>query len=294
MKTLRKTLFASAVIIFTAQAHAVMYLARPYDPNMGRWMSRDPIGEAGGVNLYGFVGNNAVNQVDLLGNEILIIGGRFEMKGHSKRLISVQSDAEIRNLADRVARAFQEIVGDCAKLKIEEAGTDMIATSSGAAAVERKRYRLIFSDEKASCKCNDCWLILKKAIQNSDPVIQIRYLVNKDNAEGEPTGMNRNVYINPGLNVPLPEQSPSGGYQKRRGPFPIILWHESMGHSRLGISHIHTPVNDARTWDGVYVDPTIREENRARNCTRLLGERYGGFLGLFGRELGDRRPTYWP
>ncbi len=67
MKTLRKTLFAIAVIIFTAQAHAVMYLARPYDPNMGRWMSRDPIGEAGGVNLYGFVGNRPNNYFDYLG-----------------------------------------------------------------------------------------------------------------------------------------------------------------------------------------------------------------------------------
>ena len=71
MKTLRKTLFAIAVIIFTAQAHAVMYLARPYDPNMGRWLSRDPIGEEGGVNLYGFVGNRPIDEVDALGLEIV-------------------------------------------------------------------------------------------------------------------------------------------------------------------------------------------------------------------------------
>ena len=67
MKTLCKTLFAIAVIIFTAQAHAVMYLARPYDPNMGRWLSRDPIGEEGGVNLYAMVSNNLVNAIDPLG-----------------------------------------------------------------------------------------------------------------------------------------------------------------------------------------------------------------------------------
>ena len=67
MKTLRKTLFAIAVIIFTAQAHAVMYLARPYDPNMGRWMSRDPIGENGGENLYSFVLNKPVFLIDPLG-----------------------------------------------------------------------------------------------------------------------------------------------------------------------------------------------------------------------------------
>ena len=70
MKTLRKTLFAIAVIIFTAQAHAVMYEARPYDPNMGRWMSRDPIGEEGGINLYAFVENDPANKWDILGLEL--------------------------------------------------------------------------------------------------------------------------------------------------------------------------------------------------------------------------------
>jgi RHS repeat-associated protein len=43
------------------------YGYRFYDPNSGRWPSRDPIGERGGLNLYGFVGNNAVNWVDVLG-----------------------------------------------------------------------------------------------------------------------------------------------------------------------------------------------------------------------------------
>ena len=36
----------------------------------GRWPSRDPIEERGGLNLYGFVGNDALNQWDLLGLKI--------------------------------------------------------------------------------------------------------------------------------------------------------------------------------------------------------------------------------
>ena len=40
---------------------------RAYDPELGRWISRDPIEEAGGLNLYGYVGNNVVNAVDRLG-----------------------------------------------------------------------------------------------------------------------------------------------------------------------------------------------------------------------------------
>ncbi|GHU24262.1 hypothetical protein AGMMS50243_27130 [Betaproteobacteria bacterium] len=40
---------------------------RAYDPRTGRWLSRDPIGEAGGLNLYGYVGGNPVSFVDPLG-----------------------------------------------------------------------------------------------------------------------------------------------------------------------------------------------------------------------------------
>ncbi len=43
------------------------YGYRYYDPATGRWPSRDPIGEEGGVNLYGFVGNNGVSWLDVLG-----------------------------------------------------------------------------------------------------------------------------------------------------------------------------------------------------------------------------------
>jgi RHS repeat-associated protein len=43
------------------------YGYRFYSPDTGRWLSRDPIGEEGGVNLYGFVSNNGVNRVDVHG-----------------------------------------------------------------------------------------------------------------------------------------------------------------------------------------------------------------------------------
>lgn len=43
------------------------YGYRFYDPVMGRWPSRDPIEESGGINLYGFVGNDGVNRWDYLG-----------------------------------------------------------------------------------------------------------------------------------------------------------------------------------------------------------------------------------
>jgi RHS repeat-associated protein len=43
------------------------YGYRFYDPGAGRWLNRDPIGEEGGLNLYGMVGNDGVNDFDILG-----------------------------------------------------------------------------------------------------------------------------------------------------------------------------------------------------------------------------------
>jgi type VI secretion system secreted protein VgrG len=40
---------------------------RAYDPQSGRWLSRDPIEEAGGISLYAYVGGNPVSFVDPLG-----------------------------------------------------------------------------------------------------------------------------------------------------------------------------------------------------------------------------------
>ena len=45
------------------------YGYRYYDPVAGRWLSRDPIGEKGGLNLYGLVGNNPAHKRDRLGLE---------------------------------------------------------------------------------------------------------------------------------------------------------------------------------------------------------------------------------
>jgi RHS repeat-associated protein len=51
--------------------HAVsqLYLTkfRAYDPDTGRWLSRDPIAENGGLNLYGYVHNKPINFYDLSG-----------------------------------------------------------------------------------------------------------------------------------------------------------------------------------------------------------------------------------
>jgi len=67
------------------------YGYRYYNPTIGRWLSRDPVEEDGGLNLYGFVASNPVSLVDFLGlwdtraHEKIIddwLGDRFPDKVH--------------------------------------------------------------------------------------------------------------------------------------------------------------------------------------------------------------------
>ena len=47
--------------------HLTLY--RAYNPALGMWLSRDPIAENGGLNLYAYVGNNPIMRYDPLGLE---------------------------------------------------------------------------------------------------------------------------------------------------------------------------------------------------------------------------------
>lgn len=42
----------------------VLCTNRHYDPQSGRFLTRDPIGSAGGINLYSYTQNNPVNGMD--------------------------------------------------------------------------------------------------------------------------------------------------------------------------------------------------------------------------------------
>jgi RHS repeat-associated protein len=58
-----------------AETGLLYYGLRYYVPDTGRWLSRDPLGEQGGVNLYGFVQNAPTTWCDPLGLALYAFDG---------------------------------------------------------------------------------------------------------------------------------------------------------------------------------------------------------------------------
>jgi RHS repeat-associated protein len=62
--------FGYAGMFWSREAQLSLTLYRAYDPEQGRWLSRDPLRNAEieeGANLYAYVGNNPINATDPLG-----------------------------------------------------------------------------------------------------------------------------------------------------------------------------------------------------------------------------------
>ncbi|HEY3413108.1 MAG TPA: RHS repeat-associated core domain-containing protein [Armatimonadota bacterium] len=57
----------------------VLMTHRYYDPAAGRFVTRDPIGYAGGINLYGYVGGDPVTTTDPRGGDGSVLRGRARL-----------------------------------------------------------------------------------------------------------------------------------------------------------------------------------------------------------------------
>ena len=61
--------------IHDSELDLIYYNYRHYSPTLGRFLSRDPIAEQGGLNLYAFTRNNPVREWDILGRAFFCPGG---------------------------------------------------------------------------------------------------------------------------------------------------------------------------------------------------------------------------
>jgi len=91
------------------------YRARYYEPSIGRFLQTDPIGYYGGLNLYTYCGNNAVNWLDPLGDTRTRIRDRRSCMTYCARRRQKHFDTArwLYNLALQLAR---DLLEDCHNL----------------------------------------------------------------------------------------------------------------------------------------------------------------------------------
>jgi RHS repeat-associated protein len=92
---------------FHAASGLNLSLYRAYNPALGRWLSRDPIGETGGVNLYGYADNDPVDRVDSLGLYVNVpLADKAKYRAAWQYLIQVPEMREIFEKAYRSETLF--------------------------------------------------------------------------------------------------------------------------------------------------------------------------------------------
>jgi RHS repeat-associated protein len=70
-----------------AETGLLYYGYRYYSPETGRWLSRDPVEEQGGANLYGFNNNDPANEIDPLGQSPISVVAKWAVKLGVKKAI---------------------------------------------------------------------------------------------------------------------------------------------------------------------------------------------------------------
>jgi RHS repeat-associated protein len=112
-----------------AESGLLYYGFRYYNPNTGRWPSRDPIEEQGGNNLYAMLNNNPVNNLDYLGLDFIAVGKRG-----AKAALNLRSHMSIE---------FYEQNSCGAPKGLKFKAGDLTTHSSLQGAVRKDQYELI-------------------------------------------------------------------------------------------------------------------------------------------------------
>jgi hypothetical protein len=116
-----------------------------YNPSTGRWLSRDPIGEKGGLNIYVFVGNRSVLRTDFLG--LLVF---------DKRCTPAEQSSMKKALEERCKLAKQNNCFRCLSKKFKRAMEDFCDSIN-----DPKKQPYVFCDDQQSkpteCGASSTW-----------------------------------------------------------------------------------------------------------------------------------------
>jgi len=145
----------------------VAYEYRFYDPNLGRWLNRDPIEETGGKNIYSFVNNRMNNAVDPHGLFLVEVG---------EVIVAQSARSAMRPGTQNLVGAIVIVSGTTVGFLIMDAGlllelgetyTDISAANSFS---ERERRRMRIPKETANLPISkeDLQVRIDEALREKD------------------------------------------------------------------------------------------------------------------------------
>lgn len=148
------------------------YVFRFFNPDTGRWLSRDPVTELGGINLYCFVGNQPLNYFDALGLQELGVSTATQTLPDNPSLAPIPNLTTEAEIDEAVTAAGEIVEGVSIGEGLTTVGTIAGATIVGGVGAY-SAFRNIFLPD----------------------------------AELNPGGVNAPIYI-PVVSLPIPEPTP--------------------------------------------------------------------------------------
>jgi hypothetical protein len=250
------------------------YTYRWYDPITGRWPSRDPIEERGGINLYGFVGNDGLSNYDYLG---LLIATDDQDISYRNKIIEALEKITGADLE------WTEYKGGTCPGKFDEKNAVQIKVIKSGTIVKN-------------------WSLIADAIKNARPV----HIIAQTLREGDPSPLGKDhaccirnrttITIDSDPKVPFLKGKNSDGsydYGEDSQGWEWTLWHELVGHSIKGGDHYKHEPNTASK--NPNADPHERDVEKAPDeATWYENEARREYNKKYPQNpVQIRRPTYF-
>jgi RHS repeat-associated protein len=234
------------------------YGLRYYEPITGRWPNRDPIGEDGGMNMYGFVSNDGVGKWDYLGNIIISDEGE-EYRKKVKESLEKITGAKLKWEPHTTKTECKDIDENKLWILVEE------NTGKG----EGKLYNDLMEGINAPEKNNGA----------ADKGVQALIIIIKQEKDGvanltgaccDVASRIRRLHLHDKADADMTSSSD----ETIKSGFDGLLWHELVGHGIKGLKHPtgRDNVEEVRRKNiekGKEVplnpDPVIQIENQARS-----------------------------